>query len=43
MKAKLLELGVKAKGGSPDDMKKLVDNEVTKWDKVIAQAGIEKQ
>ncbi|HUX40395.1 MAG TPA: tripartite tricarboxylate transporter substrate-binding protein [Rectinemataceae bacterium] len=43
VRAKLLELGVTAKGGSPDDMKKLVDSEVTKWDKVIARAGIVKQ
>ena len=43
VKAKLLELGVVARGGSPAEMRELVDDEVAKWAKVIETAKIEKQ
>lgn len=43
VKAKLLELGVTARGGSPEDMRKLVASDVEKWGRVIEKAHIEKQ
>ena len=43
VKAKLLELGVTARGGSSEDMRKLVASDVEKWGRVIEKARIEKQ
>lgn len=43
VKAKLLELGVTARGGTPEDMRKLVVSDVEKWAGVIERAHIEKQ
>ena len=43
VKQKLLDLGIEARAGSPEELKtRLVDN-IAKWTKVIEQAGIPKQ
>jgi tripartite-type tricarboxylate transporter receptor subunit TctC len=43
VKGKLLELGVTARGGSPDDLKNLLTSEIKKWQGVIERAKIPKQ
>ncbi len=43
VKDKLQGLGVIARGGSPEDLRKLLASDVEKWRKVIEQAKIEKQ
>ena len=43
VKAKLLELGIAARGSTPDEMKALVVSDTEKWRAVIERAKIEKQ
>ena len=43
VKRKLLDLGVTARGGSPDDLKNLLTSEIKKWQGVIERAKIPKQ
>jgi tripartite-type tricarboxylate transporter receptor subunit TctC len=43
VKARLLELGVEARGSTPDWLRNYFRAESEKWGRVIAQAGIEKQ
>jgi tripartite-type tricarboxylate transporter receptor subunit TctC len=43
VKARLLELGVEARGSTPDWLRSYFRSESEKWGRVIAQAGIEKQ
>jgi tripartite-type tricarboxylate transporter receptor subunit TctC len=43
IKSKLLELGVTARGGSPNDLKNLLTSEIKKWQGVIERAKIPKQ
>ena len=43
VKSKLLELGVVARGSTPDEMKSLLVSDIAKWRGVIERAKIEKQ
>ena len=43
VKAKLAELGVEARGGSPDALRQLLASEIRRWSEVITRAGIERQ
>ena len=43
VKNKLLELGVTARGGTPNDLKNLLTSEIKKWQGVIERAKIPKQ
>jgi tripartite-type tricarboxylate transporter receptor subunit TctC len=43
VKNKLLELGVTARGGTPEDLKNLLVADINKWRGVIEQAKIKKQ
>jgi tripartite-type tricarboxylate transporter receptor subunit TctC len=43
VKSKLLELGVVARGGTPEEMKNLLVSDIKKWHGVIERAKIEKQ
>jgi tripartite-type tricarboxylate transporter receptor subunit TctC len=43
VKAKLLELGVVARGGAPEDLKSLLASDIEKWRGVIERAKIPKQ
>lgn len=43
VKARLLELGIAAQGGTPESTKALLAGDIAKWGAVIAKAGIEKQ
>ena len=43
VKSKLLELGVVARGGTPEDLSKLLDSDIKKWQGVIERAKIPKQ
>jgi tripartite-type tricarboxylate transporter receptor subunit TctC len=43
VKNKLLEFGVTARGGAPDDLKNLLAADIKKWHGVIEQAKIQKQ
>jgi tripartite-type tricarboxylate transporter receptor subunit TctC len=43
VKSKLLELGVVARGGTPEDLSKLLDSDIKKWRGVIERAKIPKQ
>jgi tripartite-type tricarboxylate transporter receptor subunit TctC len=43
VRSKLLELGVTAHGGTPDDLKNLLVSDIKKWRGVIEQAKIQKQ
>jgi tripartite-type tricarboxylate transporter receptor subunit TctC len=43
VKSKLLELGVVARGSTPDEMKSLLVSDINKWRGVIERAKIEKQ
>ncbi len=43
VKGKLLDLGVVARGGTPDQMKTLLVSDIDKWRGVIERAKIEKQ
>jgi tripartite-type tricarboxylate transporter receptor subunit TctC len=43
VKSKLLELGVVARGGTPDELKNLLESDIKKWRGVIERAKIEKQ
>lgn len=43
VKARLLELGVEARGSTPDWLRDYFKSESDKWGRVITQAGIEKQ
>ena len=43
VKGKLLELGVTARGGTPNDLKTLLTSDIQKWRGVIEQAKIQKQ
>jgi tripartite-type tricarboxylate transporter receptor subunit TctC len=43
VKAKLLELGVVARGGTPEDLKSLLVSDIEKWRGVIERAKIPKQ
>ena len=43
VKSKLLDLGVAARGSTPEEMKTLLVSDITKWRGVIERAKIEKQ
>lgn len=43
IKARLLELGIAAQGGTPESTKELLSSDIAKWGAVITKAGIEKQ
>jgi tripartite-type tricarboxylate transporter receptor subunit TctC len=43
VKSKLLELGVVARGGTPEELNKLLESDIKKWQGVIERAKIEKQ
>ena len=43
VKSKLLDLGVTARGSSPDELKNLLTSEIKKWQGVIERAKIPKQ
>jgi tripartite-type tricarboxylate transporter receptor subunit TctC len=43
VKAKLLELGVVARGGAPEDLKSLLASDIEKWRGVIERAKIPRQ
>lgn len=43
VKGKLLDLGVTARGGTPDDLRNLLAADIKKWQGVIEQAKIKKQ
>jgi len=43
VKQKLLDLGIEARAGSPEELKARLVDDIAKWTKVIEQAGIPKQ
>ncbi|HEX7557749.1 MAG TPA: tripartite tricarboxylate transporter substrate-binding protein, partial [Usitatibacter sp.] len=43
VKARLAELGVEARGGTPAEARELLANEIRRWSEVISRAGIERQ
>jgi tripartite-type tricarboxylate transporter receptor subunit TctC len=43
VRARLAELGVEARGGTPGEARELLANEIRRWSDVIAKAGIERQ
>lgn len=43
VRQRLLDVGAEAAGGTPEQLRKLTDNEVQKWRKVIQEAGIQLQ
>ena len=43
VKSKLLDLGVAARGSTPEEMKTLLVSDINKWRGVIERAKIEKQ
>jgi tripartite-type tricarboxylate transporter receptor subunit TctC len=43
VKQKLLDLGIEARAGSPEELKARLSDDIAKWTKVIEQAGIPKQ
>ncbi|MET0721918.1 MAG: tripartite tricarboxylate transporter substrate binding protein [Tardiphaga sp.] len=43
VKQKLLDLGIEARAGSPEELKARLVDDIDKWAKVIEQAGIPKQ
>ncbi|HET7526427.1 MAG TPA: tripartite tricarboxylate transporter substrate-binding protein [Burkholderiaceae bacterium] len=43
VRGQLQALGVRAQGGSPDELRHLLADEITRWSKVIQSAGIERQ
>ena len=43
VRAKLAELGVEARGGSPESARELLASEIRRWSEVITRAGIERQ
>jgi tripartite-type tricarboxylate transporter receptor subunit TctC len=43
VKARLAELGVDARGGTPEEARELLASEIRRWSEVIAKAGIERQ
>jgi tripartite-type tricarboxylate transporter receptor subunit TctC len=42
VKAKFQSVGIEPKGGSPEDLKALLANEIAKWKKLVAQLNMEK-
>jgi tripartite-type tricarboxylate transporter receptor subunit TctC len=43
VKARLAELGVEARGGTPGEARELLASEIRRWSDVITRAGIERQ
>lgn len=43
VKQKFLELGVTARGGSPEELRRLLGDEIERWKGVVTRANIEKQ
>jgi tripartite-type tricarboxylate transporter receptor subunit TctC len=43
VRARLAELGVDARGGTPEEARALLANEIRRWSEVIAKAGIPRQ
>jgi tripartite-type tricarboxylate transporter receptor subunit TctC len=43
LKKRALELGIELKGGTPDELRQRLKDDIEKWAKVIERAGIEKQ
>ena len=43
IRQKLLEVGVEARGGTPEDLRALLTSDVAKWRQVIETARIERQ
>jgi len=43
VQGQLQALGVRAQGGSADELRRLLADEITRWSKVIQSAGIERQ
>ena len=43
VRKRLLELGIEAKAGSPQEIADRLKSDIDKWHKVIEKAGIEKQ
>lgn len=43
VKRRLLDLGIEAKAGSPDELRERLQADIAKWGRVIEQAGVAKQ
>ena len=43
IKSKFQELGIEAKGGSPEEFRSILLNEINKWNKLVATMQLEKQ
>jgi tripartite-type tricarboxylate transporter receptor subunit TctC len=43
VRSQLQALGVRAQGGSPDELRQLLSNEIQRWSQVIQSAHIERQ
>ena len=43
VKKKALELGIDARGSTPQDIQTRLKNDIVKWSEVITKAGIEKR
>ena len=43
VKRRLLELGIEAKAGTPQEISDRLKSDIDKWQKVIEKAGIQKQ
>ena len=42
VRAKFQSVGIEPKGGTPEDLKALLANEIAKWKKLVAQLNMEK-
>ena len=43
VRAKFRDLGIEPKGGSPEDFKLILNNEISKWNKLVDELQMEKQ
>jgi tripartite-type tricarboxylate transporter receptor subunit TctC len=43
VKRRLLELGIEAKAGTPQEISARLKSDIEKWQKVIEKAGIQRQ
>ena len=42
VRAKFQSVGIDPKGGTPEELKSLLANEITKWKKLVSQLNMEK-